>query len=298
MARGSRDEEGKMRICWFNDNRLGMVKGDRVYDASKALEKLPKPAYPFPPKGDPLILNLEMMKPHIAAAAEGAKSFAVGEVKFLSPVSSPTKIIGTPTNYMDHREEAALQRDVFGGRYTGSIEEQGLFLKANSALVGPGEGVRLRFPDRRTDHEMELGVIIGRPASNIRKEDALKYVAGYAIALDMVVRGTQDRSYRKSVDTYAVLGPWMVTADEVPNPQKLDFFLSVNGDVKQKSNTDLMIMDLVTQIWWASTYYTLWPGDIIMSGTCAGVSQVKPGDTMHCEIDTVASCDVKILAYD
>jgi len=287
-----------MRICWFNDNRLGLVKGDRVFDASKALEKLPKPTYPFPPKGDPLILNLEMMKPHIAAAAEGAKSFAVGEVKFLSPVASPTKIIGTPTNYMDHREEAAQQREVFGGRYSGGIEEQGLFLKANSALVGPGEGVRLRFPDRRTDHEMELGVVIGRQASNIRKEDALKYVAGYSIALDMVVRGTQDRSYRKSVDTYAVLGPWLVTADEVPDPQNLDFFLSVNGAVKQKSNTNLMIMDLVTQIWWASTYYTLWPGDIIMSGTCAGVSQVKPGDTMHCEIDKVASCDVKILAYD
>ena len=287
-----------MRICWFNDNRLGLVKGDRVFDASKALERLPKPTYPFPPKGDPLILNLEMMKPHIAAAAEGAKSFAVGEVKFLSPVASPTKIIGTPTNYMDHREEAAQQREVFGGRYSGGIEEQGLFLKANSALVGPGEGVRLRFPDRRTDHEMELGVVIGRQASNIRKEDALKYVAGYSIALDMVVRGTQDRSYRKSVDTYAVLGPWLVTADEVPDPQNLDFFLSVNGAVKQKSNTNLMIMDLVTQIWWASTYYTLWPGDIIMSGTCAGVSQVKPGDTMHCEIDKVASCDVKILAYD
>jgi len=287
-----------MRICWFNDNRLGLVKGDRVFDASKALEKLPKPTYPFAPKGDPLIINLETMKPHIAAAADGAPSFAASEVKFLSPVASPTKIIGTPTNYMDHRQEAAAQRDVFGGRYTGSIEEQGLFLKANSALVGPGEGVRLRFPDRRTDHEMELGVIIGRQASNIRKEDALKYVAGYAIALDMVVRGTQDRSFRKSVDTYAVLGPWMVTADEVPDPQKLDFFLSVNGDVKQKSNTELMIMDLVTQIWWASTYYTLWPGDIIMSGTCAGVSQVKPGDVMHCEIDKVAKCDVKILAYD
>ncbi|HZT52407.1 MAG TPA: fumarylacetoacetate hydrolase family protein, partial [Stellaceae bacterium] len=207
-----------MRICWFNDNRLGLVKGDRVFDASAALDKLPKPTYPFPPKGDPLIRNLETMKPAIAAAAEGAKSYAVREVKFLSPVAAPTKIIGTPTNYHDHIAEAEQQREAFGRRYSGSIEEQGLFLKANSALVGPGEGVRLRFPDRRTDHEMELGVVIGRQASNIRKEDALKYVAGYAVALDMVVRGTQDRSYRKSIDTYAVLGPWLTTADEVPDP--------------------------------------------------------------------------------
>jgi 2-keto-4-pentenoate hydratase/2-oxohepta-3-ene-1,7-dioic acid hydratase in catechol pathway len=264
-----------MRICWFNDNRLGLVEGDYVRDASEALEKLPKPAYPFP-KGDPLIANLDRLKSDILAAAAGGTSFPVGEVRFLSPVAAPTKIIGTPTNYRDHVAEADRQREVFGGRYSGSIEEQGLFLKATSALVGPGEGVRLRFPERRTDHEMELGVVIGRQASDIRKEEALDYVAGYSIALDMVVRGTQDRSFRKSIDTYAVLGPWLVTADEVGDPQNLDFFLAVNGEVKQKSNTSLMIMDLATQISWASTHYTLWPGDIIMSGTCSGVSQVTP----------------------
>ncbi|MGH7099832.1 MAG: fumarylacetoacetate hydrolase family protein, partial [Stellaceae bacterium] len=231
----------------------------------------------------------------ILAAAAAGSSFLVSEARFLSPVAAPTKIIGTPTNYRDHIAEVGQQRAVFGGRYSGSIEEQGLFLKANSALIGPGEGVRLRFPDRRTDHEMELGVIIGRQASDIRKEDALDYVAGYAIALDMVVRGTQDRSFRKSIDTYAVLGPWLTTADEIPDPQDLDFFLAVNGEVKQKSNTRLMIMDLATQISWASTYYTLWPGDILMSGTCSGVSQIKPGDVLHCEIEGVASCDVRIL---
>jgi 2,4-didehydro-3-deoxy-L-rhamnonate hydrolase len=292
--------EGTMRICWYNDNRLGLVKGDRVHDVTKALEKLPRLTYPYP-KGDPLIANLDKLKPDILAAADGAASVAVKDAKFLSPVQAPSKIIGTPTNYMDHRQEAAAQRDVFGGgtnRYTGSIEEQGLFLKANSALIGPGEGVRLRFPDRRTDHEMELGVVIGKKASNIGKAEALSIVAGYAIALDMVVRGSQDRSFRKSIDTYAVLGPWMVTAEEIPDPQNLDFSLAVNGDVKQKSNTKMMIMDLVTQISWASSYYTLWPGDIIMSGTCAGVSQVKPGDVMHCEIEKIGATDVRVIAVD
>jgi 2,4-didehydro-3-deoxy-L-rhamnonate hydrolase len=284
-----------MRICWFNDNRLGLVENGQVSDVSKVLEKLPRPTYPFPPKGDPLIANLNDLKPAILAAATGAPSFPVSEVRFLSPVAAPTKIIGTPTNYRDHIAEADQERQVFGQRYSGSIEEQGLFLKATSALVGPGEGVRLRFPERRTDHEMELGVMIGRQASNVSKDEALDYVAGYSIALDMVVRGTQDRSFRKSIDTYAVLGPWLVTADEVADPQNLDLFLAVNGEVKQKSNTRLMIMDLKTQISWASSYYTLWPGDIIMSGTCAGVSQVKPGDVLHCEIDKIASCDVRIL---
>jgi 2-keto-4-pentenoate hydratase/2-oxohepta-3-ene-1,7-dioic acid hydratase in catechol pathway len=104
-----------MRICWFNDNRLGLVEGDYVRDASEALEKLPKPTYPFPRKGDPLIANLDRLKPAILSAAAGAEPFRVSEVKFLSPVAAPTKIIGTPTNYRDHVAEADRQREVFSG---------------------------------------------------------------------------------------------------------------------------------------------------------------------------------------
>jgi len=286
-----------MRICWFNDNRLGVVKGGTVYDATRLLEKLPKPSYPSPRSGDPLLVNLAKLRPDLEAAATGA-GIPVAQVKFLSPVAAPSKVIGTPTNYKDHIAEANQQRAVFTGRYSGSIEEQGLFLKANSCLIGAGETVKLRFPDRRTDHEMELGVIIGKPASNIKLEDALNYVAGYCIALDMVVRGSQDRSMRKSVDTYGVAGPWMVTADEIADPQNLEFFLAVNGEVKQKSNTKNMIMDLKRQIQFGSEYYTLLPGDIIMTGTCSGVSQVRPGDVMHCEIEKIGAMDVRIGAAD
>ncbi|HKT18674.1 MAG TPA: fumarylacetoacetate hydrolase family protein [Stellaceae bacterium] len=286
-----------MRICWFNDNRLGVVKGGTVYDVTRVLEKLPKPSYPYPRNGDPLIVNLAKLKPELEAAASGA-GIPVAQVKFLPPVAAPSKVIGTPTNYKDHIAEANQQRAVFTGRYSGTIEEQGLFLKANSCLIGAGETVKLRFPDRRTDHEMELGVIIGKPASNIKLEDALNYVAGYCIALDMVVRGSQDRSMRKSVDSYGVAGPWMVTADEIADPQNLDFSLAVNGEVKQKSNTRNMIMDLKRQIQFGAEYYTLLPGDIIMTGTCSGVSQVKPGDVMHCEIEKIGAMDVRIGAAD
>jgi 2-keto-4-pentenoate hydratase/2-oxohepta-3-ene-1,7-dioic acid hydratase in catechol pathway len=282
-----------MRICWFNDNRLGLVRDDAVLDVSAALAKLPRPTYPAP-KGDLLIANLATMHRDILGAAEGARRHAVKDVRFLSPVANPTKIIGTPVNYKDHVAEAEAQRAVFTSRHHGTIEEQGLFLKATSALVGPGEGVKVRFPERRTDHEMELGVIIGRTAANVSDSDALSYVAGYAIALDMVVRGTEDRSFRKSIDTYAVLGPWMVTADEIEDPTQLGFSLAVNGTVKQKSNTNDMVMSIRRQIAWASSFYTLWPGDIIMTGTCAGVSQVKPGDVMHCEIEKIGAMDVRV----
>jgi 2-keto-4-pentenoate hydratase/2-oxohepta-3-ene-1,7-dioic acid hydratase in catechol pathway len=141
---------------------------------------------------------------------------------------------------------------------------------------------------------MELGVIIGRKVSNISQADALSCIAGYAIALDMVVRGTEDRSFRKSIDTYSVLGPWMVTADEIKDPQNLAFSLAVNGEIKQKSNTNQMLMGIAQQISWGSTFYTLWPGDIIMTGTCEGVSRVKAGDTMQCVIEGVGEMDVAI----
>ena len=162
------------------------------------------------------------------------------------------------------------------------MEEQGLFLKAASALVGPSEGVALRFAERRTDHEAELGVVIGRAGSDIAYPDAMDHVAGYGIAMDMVVRGPEDRSFRKSVDSYAVFGPWLVTADEIPDPGNLDFGLSVGGEVHQKNNTSNLILDLPGQIAWASRFYTLHPGDIIMSGTCAGRSRlIGKGSSPH-----------------
>jgi len=285
-----------MKIAWFNDHRLGLIKDGRVWDVSAALRGLPPAAYPASPasKGDPLIAHLHDMRAAIEAASVSAASLAPSEVRFLSPVAQPTKIIGTPVNYLKHAEEAEAQPEVFTGRYRGGIEQQGLFLKAVSALVGPGEGVTLRFPERRTDHEMELGVVIGRQASNITEAEALDYVAGYAIALDMVVRGSEDRSFRKSIDTYAVLGPWLVTADEIRDPGDLAFSLSVNGEIRQASNTKFMILSIARQISWASSFYTLWPGDIIMTGTCEGVGQVKSGDIMHCEIDQIGAMDVKI----
>jgi 2,4-didehydro-3-deoxy-L-rhamnonate hydrolase len=286
-----------MKICRFNENRIGVVRDDSVFDVTAALDVLPAYRYPFP-LGDALIENLDTLRPHMEELADAATGIPASKVRFLSPVANPTKIIGVPQNYEEHAQETLVDQAISHGIPRRKMEDQGLFLKANSALVGPSEGVAIRFPDRRTDHEAELGVVIGRKGSDIAYDDALDYVAGYAIALDMVVRGREDRSFRKSVDTYAVLGPWMVTADEVPDPGNIDFFLSVGGEVRQKNNTGNLILDLAGQIAWASQFYTLHPGDIIMSGTCAGVTQVMPGDVMHLEFDGIAAMDVPVRAHD
>lgn len=284
-----------MKLCWYDQQQLGVVADGRVYAVGGALAALPPARYPAAP-GDLLIANLDAVRAAAGRLLPDAPSKPVGEVRFLSPVANPGKIIGVPVNYADHVAEADAGQAIFTDRYKGPIREQGLFLKAASALVGPGQGVALRFPERLSHHEMELGVVIGRTAANIAQEDALSYVAGYAIALDMTVRGPEDRSLRKSVDSYAVLGPWLVTADEIGDAQCLDISLYVNGALRQRASTAEMIIGIAEQIAWASTYYTLHPGDIIMSGTCAGVGQVLPGDVIDCAIAGVGSMRVAVRA--
>jgi 2,4-diketo-3-deoxy-L-fuconate hydrolase len=282
-----------MRICWFNEHRLGLVRDGIVHDATDALTQLPRYSYPFPP-GDLLIANLDRLRPHIEAAAERGERHAIEDVRLLAPVANPTKIIGVPVNYRKHVQEAEAAQEVFTNHYSGPIIEQGLFLKASTCLVGCSEGVSVRFPDRRTDHEVELGAVIGRKTANVEAADALACVAGYAIALDMVVRGPEDRSFRKSLDSYGVLGPYLVTSDEIENPGNLNLQLAVNGEVRQSSNTSQMLMGLRQQIAWASSFYTLYPGDIIMTGTCEGVGQVNPGDVMSCQIEHIGQMDVPV----
>src|SRR5215470_6966116 len=285
-----------MKLCRYDDNRIGLVRGRNVHDVSDILEALPQLRYPLP-FGDQLIAHLAALREHMEELADDAVPRPVEVVRFLSPVANPSKIIGTPVNYLAHAEEARRdpQISVFhGGGQQRTIEEQGLFLKASSSLVGPSQGVAVRFPDRRTDHEAELGVVIGRKTGPVSEADALDVVAGYAIALDMVVRGKEDRSFRKSPDTYAVLGPWLVTADELGDPGTLDFTLHVNGELRQAANTREMIIGIARQISWASSVYTLFPGDIIMSGTCQGVAPVKPGDVMTVAFQRIGEMTVSV----
>jgi len=162
------------------------------------------------------------------------------------------------------------------------IGEAGMFLKANSSLVGPSDGIPVRFPDRRNDHEVELVMVIGKAGSDIPRSSALDHVACYCLGLDLTVRGREDRSFRKSVDGYAVAGPWMVTADEIPDPDRLPLTLEVNGEVRQNSNTNMLIYDCRRLIEFASSFYTLYPGDLIFTGTPEGVGPVKPGDVIVC----------------
>ena len=234
----------------------------------------------------------------VRAIAADSPSVALDRVTLLSPVANPSKIIGAPLNYQKHIDEAKADAGIHHDNpaHLAPIQKTGVFLKACSSLVGPGEGIALRKLDRRNDHEVELAVVIGKTANNVAAADALHYVAGYSIGLDLTIRGPEERCLRKSPDSYCVVGPWMVTADEIDDPNNLNLKITVNGEVRQDSNTKLMILNVRQLIEYASSFYTLQPGDIIVTGTPEGVSPIVPGDTIVATIEKIGSMEVQVRA--
>lgn len=282
-----------MKICRFDDNRLGLVADDGVRDVSAALSKLPSVTYPFP-KHDALIAHLDLLKPEIERIAKSAKPVPLDRVKLLSPVANPGKVIAAPVNYKKHLEEALADKGIHHGNLVQEIHKAGMFLKATSAVVGPGEGVKLVHTDRRNDHEVELALVIGKTAKNVKAAQAMECIAGYCIGLDMTIRGPEERSLRKSPDSYCVLGPWLVTRDEVPDPGQIGLKITVNGQVKQDAHTSDLILSVAQLIEWGSAFYTLHPGDVILTGTPQGVGPVRPGDTMVASVERIGSMQVQV----
>lgn len=284
-----------MYLCQFDENHVGVVRQALVRDVTAVFDGLPAYRYPAP-LGDAFIAALPALRGKIVAAADRAAPVPVSTVRLLSPVANPSKIVAAPVNYKKHLDEVTTDPSLHHQNvaHTQPIRQAGLFLKATSSLVGPFHGVVIRHPDRRTDHEVELAVVIGERADRVSANQALRHVAGYCIGLDITVRGSEDRSMRKSSDTYTVLGPWLVTADEIPDPSALDLSITVNGELRQKGNTRDLILGVPELIEWASSFYTLLPGDILLTGTPDGVGPIHPGDLMHARIDRIGDMDVHV----
>jgi 2,4-diketo-3-deoxy-L-fuconate hydrolase len=282
-----------MKICRFNVDRLGVVEGAAVIDVTPALDVLPKCSYPFP-RHDLFIEHLEEVKARVHRLAPTAPRLPLSSVSLLSPVANPGKIMAAPVNYTKHLQEAREQSEIHHNNRIEEIRRVGLFLKATSSLVGAGDGVLIRHPGRRNDHEAELVVIIGKRARNLSPEMAMACIAGYCSGLDMTTRGPEERSLRKSIDTYSVIGPWLVTTDELTNPHEIDFSLSVNGELRQRANTRDLIMGIRDLLVFASSFYTLEPGDVLFTGTPEGVGPVVPGDVIATEFAGIGGMTVAV----
>ena len=280
-----------MRLCRFDNDRLGLLENDVVCDVTAATEAIESRGWPLPP-GDPLVANLAALTARIRTLAPQSRRIPLRQVALLSPITSPTKIMAAPANYRLHVEVDVKDPAINAGEHLRQlegverpVEKLGLFLKASSSLIGPADGVRVIWPERRTDYEVELVVVIGRRGRNIAAGDAMAHVAGYCVGLDMTVRGVEDRSFRKSADSYTVVGPWLTTADEIADPHNLTLWLTLNGRERQRSSTAAMTVAIPRLIEIASAVYTLYPGDLLFTGTPEGVGAVAPGDTI------VAGCE-------
>jgi 2-keto-4-pentenoate hydratase/2-oxohepta-3-ene-1,7-dioic acid hydratase in catechol pathway len=281
-------------LCQFDDHRLGLVEKGQVRDVTAALDVLPSRRYPFP-AGDAMVASLPSLRESIRNAANGPAR-PISEVRLLSPVANPGKVMGAPVNYRKHLQEVTTDAELHhqNKAHMQAIQQSGFFLMAGSSVIGPSQEIVIRHPDRRTDHEVELAVVIGSPANRVAAKDALRFVAGYCIGLDITVRGPEERSLRKSIDTYTVLGPWLVTADEIPDPSNLNLSIAVNGELRQQANTKDMILSVPELIEFASSFYTLFPGDVLLSGTPEGVSPIHAGDILRARVDRIGEMEVRV----
>jgi ureidoglycolate lyase len=208
------------------------------------------------------------------------------------------KIVGVGLNYRDHAAETGLPLP----------KEPSLFMKATSALCGPDDDLVMPRDASRVDWEVELGVVIGRPGVYIAEQDALDHVLGYVLGVDFSERDFQfnrgGQGFKgKSADSFAPLGPWLATPAEISDPQNLALRLSVNGAVKQNGSTRDMIFPVAALIAYISNFMSLQPGDVILTGTPAGVglgqkppSYLKPGDVVTASIEGLGQQSHKVVA--
>ncbi len=211
---------------------------------------------------------------------------AEDQVVWLPPLAEPGTLIALGLNYADHVKELSKELT------TTARDEPLVFLKGPGSLVGHRGHTRRPADATFMHYECELAVVIGRPARRVKAADALDHVAGYTVCNDHAVRDYLENWYRpnlrvKNRDGGTVLGPWLVSADEVPDPQALALRTRVNGQLVQQGHTRNMIHSVAALIEYLSDFMTLQPGDIILTGTPEGTVNVKAGDVVECEIDGV-----------
>ena len=275
-----------MKICRYQDSadgpiKLGVVRGDLVHDVTGATDALPSVRWPYP-AGDQFIANLDALRPAMASLADKTPGVPIGQALLKNPVANPGKFFCGVGNHK-----------IVLGR--GHPRRMGSLFKMTSAAAGESDGVTLRWPERVTFHEAEICIVIGKQGTEIPASEALDHVAGYSIGLDMTMQGPEFDSFRKSFDTYGVMGPWLTTRDEIADPNDLAFHLTVNGEERTRDSTASFVLNIEALVEHAASVMTLHPGDVIFSGTPPmGLGPVVPGDVIHVEMEGLGAMTVKV----
>jgi 2-keto-4-pentenoate hydratase/2-oxohepta-3-ene-1,7-dioic acid hydratase in catechol pathway len=282
-----------MKIARFNGGRIGVVTGDRIVDVTDAAGI---DDAEWPPVGiNRMIASFPSRRAAIGAAAAAGPGVPLAGVRLETPIPWPHKLLAMPNNFAAHGAEMKLKN--FSGASTNSApaDEAGFFMKSNGSLSGPNDPIAL--PDRagrEFHYECELATIVGAGGKDIAAADALDHIFGYACLIDVTMRGSGERVMRKSFDTFTPVGPWITTADEVGLPDDIALNLWLNGELRQHAVAHEMVVGIREQMALCSSVTRLEPGDIIASGTMAGVGKLSPGDVVAIEIDRVGRMELAV----
>lgn len=253
--------------------RTGAQIGSDILDLNAADPSIPRDMVSLLQGGDTMMNRVR------DAVNAGGTTIKLEQVKLESPVMNPPKILAVGLNFMAHWDEIPSEVKERNGLKL--PEKPVIFNKQSSSVTGPFDGIELPPESIKLDYEAELGVVIGKTCRRVAKEDVLDVIAGFTCLNDVTVRDWQHHSPNwtmgKSWDTHCPMGPCMVTKDEIDDMQNLQIKLFVDDEERQNFNTGEMIFDVATQISYLSTAFTLCPGDVIATGTSAGVALFRPG---------------------
>ena len=273
-----------MKIARFNNDRIGVIRGGEIVDVTAAADAQPG-AWP-PVAMNRLIANFAEYRGKLERAAASGKGLPLSGVKLQTPIPWPNKVIAYPVNYHEHGLE-------MGSSYRAN--NQGFFLKPPSSLSGPADPIVLPVnAGRRIDHECELALIVGKEGRDIPRENWREHVFGYSCLIDAVIRGPEERVTRKGFDTFCPVGPRVVALDW----RTLSIVTRVNGAERQRGASSDMIFSIPRLVAHVSAIMTLEPGDLIATGTPAGVGRLAPGDVVEVEIPGIGILSNHVAAQE
>ncbi len=291
-----------MKICHYNSNQAGAVVGDQVYPIGDAMLKAGHLRERYT-----MLEVIEVLANEPAAiecardAVKTSSPVPLRSVKLLAPILNPPSLWAAAANYKAHQEE---MRGRVGSSDRSQLSKDDLmaefFLKPTSSIIGPGDTIILPKISKLVDFECELCAVIGKRARSVSEEEALNYVFGYTICWDISQRDPwglsrqNTRNIRKGFDTFAGLGPWIVTRDEIDEPQNLTITVEQNGKPVMTAHTSDMICGLREHIRFLTSVLTLRPGELITTGTPAGVRKLVDGDHLKGSIEKIGAMELNV----
>jgi 2-keto-4-pentenoate hydratase/2-oxohepta-3-ene-1,7-dioic acid hydratase in catechol pathway len=282
-----------VKLALFHGGRVGLVQGDEIVDVTAAI-----PGFDVGYAQNHwlrMCADFDGYLPAIEIAATTGERLPLSSVQLDAPVLNPSKIVCAAANYDEHLDEMDPILTDAQRASAASFFAFDVFFKAPSSIIGPDSDIVLPDIPNEIHHECELALVIGKAARNVDPAKALDHVLGYTILIDVTVRGDGDRGRRKSYDTFCPVGPWLVTADEVGDPQQLDILLEVNGITRQSVHTSTMKVPVAEIIAYASSVMTLQPGDLVTTGSPPGVGAINPGDRLVADISSIGEMQLGVV---